>query len=296
MKSINGDNAADPKSSINWFPGHMRKALNQTSENLKLVDIVFETVDARIPFSSRNPELNQIIGSKPHIILLNKADLADPDKTNEWVQHYRKQGIRAIPIQANRKGGIDSLKKAAAEELKDLLDKAAAKGRTGRPIRAMVVGVPNTGKSTLINALSGKKSAVTGDRPGVTRAPKWIKTDSRFDLMDMPGVLWPKIQSKRSGICLVATGAVKEEVIDVTEAAYETMKILNDLYPALMMERYKVELPAQDDYDTFQEMARKRGCLMSGGRIDEERFARLLLDDVQAGRIGRITLEVPVLK
>ena len=287
---------SDTGSNINWFPGHMRKALNQTAENLKLVDIVFETVDARIPFSSRKPELNQIIGSKPHIILLNKADLADPGKTDQWISFYAKQGIRAIPIQANRNGGIDNLKKAAETELKDLLDKAAAKGRTGRPIRAMVVGVPNTGKSTLINALAGKKSAVTGDRPGVTRAPKWIKTDSRFELMDMPGVLWPKIQSKRSGICLVATGAVKEEVIDVLEAAYETMKILNGLYPGLMSERYKVELPAQDDYETFQEMARKRGCLMSGGRIDEDRFSRLLLDDLQSGRIGRITLEVPVLK
>ena len=287
---------SDKGPNINWFPGHMRKALNQTAENLKLVDIVFETVDARIPFSSRNPELNQIIGSKPHIILLNKADLADPDKTNEWVQFYRSQGIKAIPIQSNRKGGIDNLKKAACEELSDLLEKAASKGRVGRPIRAMVVGVPNTGKSTLINALAGKKSAITGDRPGVTRAPKWIKTDSRFELMDMPGVLWPKIQSKRSGICLVATGAVKEEVIDVMEASFETMKILNELYPALMMERYKVELPAQDDYDTFLEMARKRGCLMSGGRIDEDRFARILLDDLQQGRIGRITLEVPVLK
>ena len=274
----------------------MRKALNQTVENLKLVDIVFETVDARIPFSSRNPELNEIIGTKPHIILLNKADLADPDKTNEWVQYYRRQGITAIPVQANRKGGIDALKKASEELLSDMLEKAAAKGRTGRPIRAMVVGVPNTGKSTLINALSGKKSAVTGDKPGVTRAPKWIKTESRFELMDMPGVLWPKIKSKRSGICLVATGAVKEEVIDVVEASYETMKILNELYPELMMERYKVELPSQDDYDLFQEMARKKGCIMSGGRIDEMRFARLLLDDLQSGRIGRITLEVPVLK
>ena len=288
----------DDIKSINWFPGHMRKALNDVQENLKLVDIVFETCDARIPFSSRNPELDKIIGNKPRVVILNKSDLADPNVTKAWIEHLRSKGVSAVALESTRKKCLDDLVKEAKKLCSDILEKAASKGRIGRPIRVMVVGVPNTGKSTLINALCGRKVAVTGDKPGVTRAPKWVKTDGQIELMDMPGVLWPKIQTKRSQLVLTATGAVKQEVTDSVEIAYETIKILLERYPKELCKRFKISSPddedfIQDDYDRFLEMARKRGCIMSGGRIDEDRFAKVFLDDLRQARIGRITLEVP---
>ena len=288
---------------INWFPGHMRKALNETQERLKLVDVVYETADCRIPFSSRNPELDKIIGDKPRIVVLNKADLADPAKTANWIGFLNDKGTPACALESNHKKGFDRLNQLTMDLVKDKLDKAAEKGRTGRPVRAMVVGAPNTGKSTLINALAGKKAAVTGDRPGVTRDFKWIMTGGRLELMDMPGVLWPRISTKRSAVCLQACGSIKDEVTEVTETAYDLMKILIDLYPKLLESRYGVHLDieAGDEemgygdpyYDLFLAMGKKRGCVMSGGRVDEERFAKTLLTDLREGRIGRITLEDP---
>ena len=287
----------DDIKAVNWFPGHMRKALNDVSENLKLVDIVYETCDARIPFSSRNPELSKIIGSKPRIVILNKADLADPKETERWISYLKSNGVSAVSMDANHKKGMDQLLKVTKELCSDLLERAAAKGRIGRPIRVMVVGVPNTGKSTLINGLCGRKVAVTGDKPGVTRAPKWVRTEGQLDLMDMPGVLWPKISTKRSQLVLTATGAVKTEVTDTVEISYETIKLLLERYPDLLCERFKIAKPGdedyiEDDYERFLEMARKRGCILSGGRVDEERFSKVFLDDLRQGRIGRITLEM----
>lgn len=287
----------DDIKAVNWFPGHMRKALNDVSENLKLVDIVYETCDARIPFSSRNPELSKIIGTKPRIVILNKADLADPKETERWISYLKSNGVAAVSMDANHKKGMDQLLKVTKELCSDLLERAAAKGRIGRPIRVMVVGVPNTGKSTLINGLCGRKVAVTGDKPGVTRAPKWVRTEGQLDLMDMPGVLWPKISTKRSQLVLTATGAVKTEVTDTVEISYETIKLLLERYPDLLCERFKIAKPGdedyiEDDYERFLEMARKRGCILSGGRVDEERFSKVFLDDLRQGRIGRITLEM----
>jgi ribosome biogenesis GTPase A len=288
---------------INWFPGHMRKALNETGERLKLVDIVYETADCRIPFSSRNPELDKVIGDKPRIVVLNKADLADPAKTSRWIDFLTSKGTPAVALESTHKKGFDKLNQITMQLMEEKLAKAAEKGRTGRPVRAMVVGAPNTGKSTLINALAGKKAAVTGDRPGVTRDFKWIMTGGRLELMDMPGVLWPRISTKRSAVCLQACGSIKDEVTEVTETAYDIMKILIELYPKLLEERYGVplELEETDDdmgysdpyYDLFLAMGKKRGCVMSGGRVDEERFAKTFLTDLREGRIGRITLEDP---
>ena len=291
------------KNDINWFPGHMRKALNETGERMKLVDIVYETCDARIPFSSRNPELDRIIGDKPRIVILNKADLADPAKTPAWISSFEASGLRACALESTHKKGFDRLNFITMELMKDKLEKAAEKGRTGRPVRVMVVGAPNTGKSTLINALAGRKAAVTGDKPGVTKDFKWIMTGGRLELMDMAGVLWPRIANAKSGICLTALGSVKEEITDVVKVAYETLKIMYDIYPDLLKERYGVdmEIQSQEDegyfqdpfYDIFLAMAKKRGCILSGGRIDEERFARLFINDLKEGRTGRITLEMP---
>jgi ribosome biogenesis GTPase A len=294
---------AERKNDINWFPGHMRKALNETGERLKLVDLVYETCDARIPFSSRNPELDKIIGSKPRIVILNKADLADPSKTTRWIENFESENTRACALESTHKKGFDKLNAITMEMMKDKLEKAAEKGRIGRPVRVMVVGAPNTGKSTIINALAGRKAAVTGDKPGVTKDFKWIMTGGRLELMDMAGVLWPRIANAKSGICLTALGSVKEEITDVVKVAYETMKIMIGIYPDLLKERYGVDIEINESedagyfqdpyYDLFLAMAKKRGCLMSGGRIDEERFARLFLNDLREGRTGRITLEMP---
>ena len=294
---------AEKKNDINWFPGHMRKALNETGERLKLVDIVYETCDARIPFSSRNPELDKIIGTKPRIVILNKADLADPSKTSRWISSFESENTRACALESTHKKGFDKLNAITMEMMKDKLEKAAEKGRIGRPVRVMVVGAPNTGKSTIINALAGRKAAVTGDKPGVTKDFKWIMTGGRLELMDMAGVLWPRIANAKSGICLTALGSVKEEITDVVKVAYETMKIMIGIYPDLISERYGVDVEIKESedagyyrdpyYDLFLEMAKKRGCIMSGGRIDEERFARLFLNDLREGRMGRITLELP---
>ena len=294
---------AEKKNDINWFPGHMRKALNETGERMKLVDLVYETCDARIPFSSRNPELDKIIGDKPRIVILNKADLADPSKTPVWINSLESGNTRACALESTHKKGFDRLNAITMELMKDKLEKAAEKGRIGRPVRVMVVGAPNTGKSTLINTLVGRKAAVTGDKPGVTKDFKWIMTGGRLELMDMAGVLWPRIANAKSGICLTALGSVKEEVVDVVKVAYETLKIMAEIYPDLLTERYGVELNLETNeedgyyqdpfYDIFLAMAKKRGCIMSGGRIDEERFARLFLNDLKEGRTGRITLEMP---
>lgn len=294
---------AEKKNDINWFPGHMRKALNETGVRMKLVDLVYETCDARIPFSSRNPELDKIIGEKPRIVILNKADLADPSKTPVWIKSIESGNTRACALESTHKKGFDRLNAITMELMKDKLEKAAEKGRIGRPVRVMVVGAPNTGKSTLINALAGRKAAVTGDKPGVTKDFKWIMTGGRLELMDMAGVLWPRIANAKSGICLTALGSVKEEVVDVVKVAYETLKIMAEIYPDLLTERYGVELNLETNeedgyyqdpfYDIFLAMAKKRGCIMSGGRIDEERFARLFLNDLKEGRTGRITLEMP---
>lgn len=276
---------------INWFPGHMRKALNDTQDKLKLVDLVYETSDARIPLSSRNPELSKIIGDKKRILILNKSDLADSADTDKWVNFFASKGTPAVALEAVDRKSISKLTDLTMKLMQDTLEKAAAKGRTGRPIRVMVVGVPNTGKSTLINTLAGKKAAVTGDKPGVTRQPKWIPTGGRLELMDMPGVLWPKLGNRKSQVILAATGAVKAEVTDMIEVAYDASNLLWEMYPSLMTDRYGEFEEGIDPYDRFQKMAKTKGCIMSGGRIDEDRFSRLFIDDLRSGRIGRITFE-----
>ena len=278
---------------INWFPGHMAKALRDVKESLKKVDMVIETCDARIPYSSRNPELDKILGTKPRILVLNKSDLAEDALTRQWIQKFESQGIKTISLEGTNKATMKKLKDTCLTLCADKIERALNKGRLIRPIRAMVVGIPNTGKSTIINTMSGRKITATSDRPGVTRSSQWVRTDDHLELMDMPGVLWPKIEERDSQIRLAATGAIRDTLLDVVEVAYETMKLLMQYYPDRLMERYQIDSGASTGFETFETAAKKRGCILSGGRIDTERFAVLFLDEVRGGKLGKITLERP---
>ena len=283
---------------INWFPGHMKKTLRSIEAQLKLVDVVIETADARIPLASRNPELNALLQNKPRFLVLNKADLADPDITASWISYFEKLEIPVVTCDATRKKGLNQVREKCKFLCADILKRAKQKGRIGRPIRAMVVGIPNSGKSTLINSLCNRKIAVTGDRPGVTRGYQWARTDAELELMDMPGTLWPKLGSRKNQLCLTITGAVKMEIVNTIEVAVEAMELLLELYPRELCERFKLPDPKSDEfpqdmYELFLFAAKKRGCILSGGRIDEERYAVLLLEDYRSGRIGRLSLEKP---
>ncbi len=278
---------------VNWFPGHMAKTLRELKDFLKMVDLVIETCDARIPESSRNPELHKMLGQKPRILVLNKADLADQATTLAWIAWYEQHGISAIACDSHRRTGLSAIEKACQAITQARTDRQAAKGRIFNPIRVLVVGIPNTGKSTLINALSGRKLAKTADKPGVTRQISWIRSGKQLELMDSPGVLWPKLGDNASKLCLAATGAIRDELLPVEEIASETMKILAAEYPSLIRERYKLEDLSQTPADMLADATRRRGCLLSGGRLDTLRFSILFLDEFRAGKIGRISLEQP---
>ncbi len=281
---------------INWFPGHMRKALNELKDRMKLIDVVIEVCDARIPLSSRNPELAKISEGKFRIIVLNKSDLSDPVQNQLWEDYFLEKGSPAISIDSIHRKGLNQIRSVAEEKCADILRKAREKGRIGRPIRSMVVGIPNSGKSTLINSLCNRKLAVTGDTPGVTRHFQWARTETGMELMDMPGVLWPSLGNAQSQLCLAVTGAIRAEVTDLIAVASQGMSLIYNLYPDLIEKRYAVtyepgEYLKREYYEPFLQAARKKGCILSGGRVDEERFATLFLDDFRSGRIGKITLE-----
>lgn len=278
---------------INWYPGHMAKANRLIAESMDKVDLVVELCDARIPQASRNPILADLVKQKPHILFMNKADLADPAVTEAWVKHYRAQDLTAIPGSAFEAKDRKLLIDEAVSQLSDIIEKAEARGLRDRRLRLMMIGIPNCGKSTLINALAKRKAAATEDRPGVTRGAQWIRTELGYDLLDMPGVLWPKLGTQHDQIALASTGAIKDQILDIVAVAYEAFKILIDRYPDKLMERYKLKDLDMDPYELFEATARKRGCVRSGGRIDENRFASLLLDEFRAGTIGRISLEHP---
>lgn len=278
---------------VNWFPGHMAKTLRELKDHMKLVDMVIETCDARIPESSRNPELYRLLGQKPRILVLNKADLADPAVTNRWIAWYKQSGIIAIACDSTRRNGLSEINKAAQALNQHKTDRAMAKGRLFRPIRILVVGIPNTGKSTLINALCGRKLAKTADKPGVTRQTSWIRSGGKLELMDSPGVLWPKLGDSLNQLRLASTGAIRDEILPIEEIAAGALALLAQSYPALIKERYRLEDISLSGDELLVQAARLRGCLLSGGKIDTMRFAVLFLDELRAGKIGRISLEQP---
>ena len=287
---------------IQWYPGHMTKTRRQIEADLKLVDIVVEIIDARIPSSSRNPDIDAICGGKPRLIVLNRADQADPVQNKAWGAFFRSQGHSVLETDARSGRGINQFSVVIQGVLKDQIARWKEKGQVGRPVRAMVVGVPNVGKSTFINKVAKKKSAKASDRPGVTRGKQWVHVDQGLDLLDTPGILWPKFEDEVTGMHLAFTGAVKDEIMDVETLGCHFMTLLGERYPQALMDGYKLtEVPGREEgendvawgYRLLQSCAAKRGMRISGGELDTERMARVLLDEYRGSRLGRFTLEVP---
>ena len=283
-----------PTDIIQWFPGHMAKTRRLIGENLKKVDIVIELLDARIPKSSRNPEIGRLIEGKPLVTLLNKSGLADPTETEKWVRAYTGEGQICLAFDCMSKKGLDRLMPAVRHVLADKIARYEQKGMGGRRLRAMVVGIPNVGKSSLINLLGGAKKAKVENRPGVTLTPQWVSTKEGLDLMDMPGVLWPRFDDRETGENLALTGAIKDDVVEIETLAVALCGKLRRRYPDLLYARYKLtenDVAELDDYDLFCLIGKKRGFLVGGGEVNTERTANTLLDEFRAAKIGRITLD-----
>lgn len=289
---------------VQWFPGHMAKTRRIMQSNLKLVDVVVEITDARIPYSSRNPEMDRLVGSKPRLLLLNKADSADEAVTSQWIDYYKKKGITAVATDCRSGKNINKFKSALKELMAEQVNTWEAKGMHGRPIRMMIVGIPNVGKSSFINRLAGSKRAKVEDRPGVTRGKQWVTLDDNTELLDMPGVLWPKFEDKTVGERLAFTGAVKDNILDTEYLACRLLELLCEEYPEMLVGRYNIsleDLPENDDmtagclkgFELLERIGRKRGFLISGGEINTERAAAAVLDEFRAGKLGRISLERP---
>ena len=276
---------------INWFPGHMRKTQREIKENLKLVEAIIEIRDARIPRSSTSPAIEKLCGNKPRLILLNKSDLTESRVTREWMKELSKDNVKAIEVNCLKGKGLNQIKPALEELLKEKLERYKAKGLVNVVIRVMVVGIPNVGKSTFINKMAKNNIAKTGDRPGVTKSKQWIKTPLGIEMLDTPGVLWPKFEDERTALNLAFTGAIKDEIMYTEELSYRLVERLQKHYSDELMARYKIERVFEDPLDTLDAIARKRGCLMSGGHIDYNRIAVILLDEFRGGKIGNISLE-----
>ncbi|MBQ2966925.1 MAG: ribosome biogenesis GTPase YlqF [Clostridia bacterium] len=278
---------------IQWFPGHMKKTERQIEENIRLVDIVYELVDARIPLSSKNPDIERMIQQKPRIILLNKSDLADKNATDKWISYYKSEHTAVIPICSQSGDGLKNIQKITEQMLADKIARQKQKGMVGKGIKALVVGVPNVGKSSFINKICGRSSAKTGDRPGVTKGKQWITVNPSLQLLDTPGILWPKFEDNNIAYSLAFTGAIRDEIIDVEELGVKLCGLLRNFYPDSLRVRYKLEDLSEDDYELLHQIGRKRGCVVSGGEIDTRKAAILLLDEFRGGKLGRITLELP---
>lgn len=278
---------------IQWYPGHMTKTRRQIEADLKQVDAVCEIVDARIPMSSRNPDIDSICGTKPRIIVLNRMDLADPNATAKWRTYFKNKGMAVIATDCKTKKGIADFTPAARVACAEKLQRDAARGMN-RPLRVMVVGIPNVGKSTLINQISGRKGAKAENRPGVTRGKQWVTVDSGLQLLDTPGILWPKFEDPNVGLMLAYTGAVKDGIMDIEELACRLMELLHKYYPQTLLDRYKVEaLEGTPGWELVEMAGRKRGYLVSGGEVNTERMSKVLLDEFRGGKLGKFTLEMP---
>ena len=287
-------NMEENKMNIQWYPGHMTKTRRMMEEDLKLVDAVCEILDARIPISSRNPDIDAICGKKPRMVILNRIDMADAELVNRWSAHFKKKGMAVIRTDCKSRKGINTFAPAVRQLLAEKLQRYAEKGQVGRPLKLMVVGIPNVGKSTFINQIAGRKGAKAENRPGVTRGKQWVNVDGGLLLLDTPGILWPKFDDPEVGLRLAYTGAVKDDILDTETLGCHLMELLARQYPAALTERYKIEIPAEiDGWALLQAAGKKRGFLISGGEVDTERMAKVLLDEYRSCKLGKFTLEKP---
>ena len=291
------------KINLNWFPGHMAKTRRQITEDLKMIDVVIELLDARIPISSQNPEIRQIIGNNKKVIVLNKSDLADESDNKKWVSKFQQEGNTVVLTDSNSGRGTQEVVRQVQKIMEEELNRYAEKGRKGRKIRTMIVGIPNVGKSSFINRIANKNSAKIGNKPGVTKDKQWIRVNENIELLDTPGVLWPKFESEKVALNLAFTGTIKEEILDRVEIAYQLTKFLLNNYRENIIERYSLDSNMIDEilkqeqdeneniYEIMQIIGKKRGAIISGGNIDDEKTSKLILDDFKSGKLGRITLE-----
>ena len=298
-KKNNDSQESFSKVSISWYPGHMAKTKRQIIDDMKLVDVVIELLDARIPKSSQNPDIQGMVKNKKRIVILNKSDLADEKETKKWIEYFKKKNILAIEVDSNQGKGIKQVSQSIEKIMEDELKIQNSKGRIRKTIRVMIVGIPNVGKSSFINRISKKTTMTVGNKPGVTRQKQWIRIGNQIELLDTPGVLWPKFESEEVGLNLAYTGSIKEEILEKTEIAYNLLKFLDKNYPNDLYAKYKIseqelsEIKENPQYvlELMYLIGKKRGALISGGNIDEEKVSKIILDDFKNGRIGKITLE-----
>ncbi|MGN1170940.1 MAG: ribosome biogenesis GTPase YlqF [Lachnospiraceae bacterium] len=275
-----------------WYPGHMTKAKRMMQENMKLIDLVIELTDARIPLSSRNPDIDELGKNKARVILLNKSDLADPDANRLWISYFKEKGLYAIELNARAGTGIKAIQPVVSEACREKIERDRKRGILNRPIRAMVVGIPNVGKSTFINTLAGKACAKTGNKPGVTKGKQWIRLNKSLELLDTPGILWPRFEDQAVGMRLAMIGSMNDEIIQMEELALDVIAFLKEHYPGLLTKRYDVS-EESDRVNILKDICIKRGCLMKGEEPDYRKAASLLMDEFRSGKLGRITLEMP---
>ena len=273
-----------------WYPGHMTKAKRMMQENIKLIDLVIELVDARVPISSRNPDIDELGKNKARLILLNKSDLAEDTQNDAWVEYFKNKGFSVVKVNSKKGGGIKSIHGVIQEACKEKIERDRKRGILNRPVRAMVVGIPNVGKSTFINALAGKACAKTGNKPGVTKGKQWIRLNKNVELLDTPGILWPKFEDQTVGLHLAFIGSIKDEILNIEELAAELIQFLKKYYVGVLAEKYAI-IEVDDPYQCLAEIAKSRHCLLKGNELDTEKAALLLIDDFRSGRLGRITLE-----
>ena len=275
-----------------WYPGHMTKARRMMQENIKLIDLIIELVDARVPLSSRNPDIDELGKNKARLILLNKADLAEDRRNDEWMEYFKKQGYSVVKVNSKKGGGIKSIQSVIQEACKEKMERDRKRGILNRPVRAMVVGIPNVGKSTFINALAGKACAKTGNKPGVTKGKQWIRLNKNVELLDTPGILWPKFEDQSVGLRLALIGSIKDDILNIDELSLELIQILREEYPGVLKERYGMEeegTPAE----LLEKIALNRGCIKKGNEVDYAKAAALVLDEFRTGKLGKISLEKP---